>query len=352
MFRTTNASTAQRVLIFFVALSELFFAEGCGASIREGTVLQMILPDLLAVIRDYWLYHKKFQERGILKDSTDGYFRAKCKLNQELLYNPHGLALDGQGHIFCSDQLYDNVHMFYCSGIFIRSFCDPGSEPGQLLEPAGLTFDIYGNLLVTERKNHRVQIFDHIMQHKSFIGSFGISDDLSIQDAFLNDPNDVAVDNRGNVVVSDHGNSRLQVFSSSGAWLRSIRSPDLQMTPIALTVDLSNNIFVCDASKKCIQLYNQDGQLMSSFNHHIVDPRAILLEKNGNLVVVAQGRYHRGFDVFSPTGEFLRSAGTFNGAYTPRNNVLSVALTKDGTIFVAEGFGYPDASPNVIQILE
>lgn len=85
--------------------------------------------------------------------------------------------------------------------------------------------DQKGNLLVAEVLNNRIQIFDRYCRHKSFIGAEGQGYDKEICH-----PTDVAVTNTGDVVVSDVDNSRLQIFSSDGVWLRSIGSAERKRT--------------------------------------------------------------------------------------------------------------------------
>ena len=74
---------------------------------------------------------------------------------------PTGVVLDGDGYLFISD-LFDHRIvgsgpngfrcLVGCSGI-------NSSAANQLSQPAGLSFDRYGNLLVADRDNHRIQKF-------------------------------------------------------------------------------------------------------------------------------------------------------------------------------------------------
>ncbi|MCL4534374.1 MAG: peptidyl-alpha-hydroxyglycine alpha-amidating lyase family protein [Bacteroidetes bacterium] len=73
---------------------------------------------------------------------------------------PTKLVLDASGDMFITDG-YGNarVHHFSAEGKLIKSFGEPGSGPGQFRLPHGLWADRTGRVLVADRENSRVQIF-------------------------------------------------------------------------------------------------------------------------------------------------------------------------------------------------
>jgi len=44
---------------------------------------------------------------------------------------------------------------------FIRKFGSPGSKPGQLSCPVGITINSKGEIIVSELSNNRLQVFDY-----------------------------------------------------------------------------------------------------------------------------------------------------------------------------------------------
>ncbi len=74
---------------------------------------------------------------------------------------PTDIGFDAEGHIYVSDG-YGNarVHKFSPTGELIYSWGEPGSGPGQFDLPHCVRVDRRGRVLVADRANNRIQIFD------------------------------------------------------------------------------------------------------------------------------------------------------------------------------------------------
>jgi DNA-binding beta-propeller fold protein YncE len=74
---------------------------------------------------------------------------------------PTDIALTPSGEMFISDG-YGNarVHKFDAAGNHLFSWGEPGGEPYQFRLPHGIWIDRRGRVLVADRENDRVQIFD------------------------------------------------------------------------------------------------------------------------------------------------------------------------------------------------
>ena len=74
---------------------------------------------------------------------------------------PAGVAVAPSGDVFVADG-YANcrVHRFSAAGDHLLSWGDPGGDPGQFLLPHGVWVDRDGRVLVADRENDRVQVFD------------------------------------------------------------------------------------------------------------------------------------------------------------------------------------------------
>ena len=70
-------------------------------------------------------------------------------------------ALSPEGDLYVSDG-YGNarVHKFAPNGTLLRSFGEPGTDPGQFNIPHNICCDADGWVYVADRENHRVQVFD------------------------------------------------------------------------------------------------------------------------------------------------------------------------------------------------
>jgi DNA-binding beta-propeller fold protein YncE len=73
---------------------------------------------------------------------------------------PTNLAVAPNGDLYVSDG-YGNarVHRFSADGRSLRSWGEPGMEPGQFHLPHGIAVDRDGRVLVADRENDRIQIF-------------------------------------------------------------------------------------------------------------------------------------------------------------------------------------------------
>jgi sugar lactone lactonase YvrE len=74
---------------------------------------------------------------------------------------PTDIDLTSSGEMFITDG-YGNarVHKFAADGTYLCSWGEPGTAPGQFNLPHGVWIDKHGRVLVADRENDRVQVFD------------------------------------------------------------------------------------------------------------------------------------------------------------------------------------------------
>ncbi len=172
---------------------------------------------------------------------------------------PSGVAVDpSSGNIVVADRVNHRIQVFDSSGSFLTKFGSFGSGDGQFSAPLGVAVDpSSGNIVVADENNHRIQVFD---SSGSFLTKFGSLGSGNGQFS-LSSPVGVAVDpSSGNIVVADFNNHRIQVFDSSGSFLTkfgSLGSGDGQFNlPLGVTVDPSSgNILVADRNNNRIQVF-------------------------------------------------------------------------------------------------
>jgi DNA-binding beta-propeller fold protein YncE len=210
---------------------------------------------------------------------------------------PTGVAVDGVGNIFVADLGNHRIQKFTGGGTFLTKWGSRGSGDGQFDTPASVAVDSNGNVYVAEMLNHRVQKFD---SGGTFItkwgsegsgdGQFGAPDAIavggnavvvaqreSLTTAFFDrvqkfsldgafqtkwgsrgfregefeNPDGIAVDGEGHVVVADSGNHRVQVFAGDGDFLAEIAEddgPGAFTFPLGVAADGNGNVFVGDTS--------------------------------------------------------------------------------------------------------
>jgi DNA-binding beta-propeller fold protein YncE len=117
--------------------------------------------------------------------------------------HPTSAKIGPNGDIFVADG-YGNsqIHRFSSDGRLIKSWGSPGTGPGEFSTPHCIAFTKNGQIVVCDRENNRVQMFD---EDGKFI--------REICDLFH--PMAVAVDSEGMILVSDQI-PRLSMFTPEG----------------------------------------------------------------------------------------------------------------------------------------
>ncbi len=155
---------------------------------------------------------------------------------------PTGVVVNDRGDIFVSDG-YGNcrVHHFTSDGTLIKSWGEPGGWPGQFKLPHDIALDSKARLLVADRENSRIQVFD---QDGTFIEQW--------YDVIR--PTGIRVDADGVVYVSEFS-LRVSIFSPEGQLLSRItnhsanRDEATFLAPHTVGVDSHGDIYVGEVSK-------------------------------------------------------------------------------------------------------
>jgi len=161
------------------------------------------------------------------------------------------------------------------------AFGKPGTGNGQFSGARGIAVAPNGNVYISELNNNRIQMFSKSGAFRSRWGTIGTANGQ-----FTN-ARDVAIAPNGMVWVADDGNGRAQGFSPTGAW----------KAAVTLTSEAV---------------------------------RGIAVDRDGDVLVAAEGSARAGFRVFKggtePAGELLGA-----GNFTPQD----VEASPDGTVYLS-----------------
>jgi DNA-binding beta-propeller fold protein YncE len=133
---------------------------------------------------------------------------------------PTGLALASDGSFYVSDG-YGNarVHKFTADGKLLFSWGEPGTGAGEFDTPHGVCVDKEGQVYVSDRLNHRIQVFD---PNGQYITAW----------TDVDWPDNMCIDAEGNAYVAEVGCIYLQT-----------QGPDYNQPPARITVrDLKGRI--------------------------------------------------------------------------------------------------------------
>ena len=151
------------------------------------------------------------------------------------------------------------IQAFDKSGTFLFAWGKLGSGDGQFHVPYGIDVDIDGNVWVVDRANDRVQKFD---SNGNFILKFGNEDaEPSDELGKFDNPRHVAVDkNLEYVYVVDSKNNRIQKFDINGTFVESIGKLGNKIgefdLPTTIEIDSKGNFIVNERGNERIQKFD------------------------------------------------------------------------------------------------
>ncbi|HEY7871545.1 MAG TPA: 6-bladed beta-propeller [Rudaea sp.] len=170
---------------------------------------------------------------------------------------PEQVAVVGN-YLYIADFSNNRVQRFdKTTGAYVSQFGSFGSGAGQFSTPSGLVYNpINGNLYVSDLGNDRVQIFSTSGTYLSQFGSPGAGNGQ------LNNPYVLAVDGRGNIYAADSNNNRIVKFDATGAFLRNIAIG--ATTPYGVAVDSADKVWVATGDNN-IYAYDTTGTYRSYY---------------------------------------------------------------------------------------
>ncbi len=200
------------------------------------------------------------------------------------LHDPNAITVDRHGNLYYADIGTNRIRRIDAAGI-ITTYAGYGS-PGfsgdggsataaRLNNPYGLAVDTLGNLYIADCSNNRIRKVNTsgIISTIAGTGTAGFSGDSGAATAarFLA-PNSIALDNFGNIYISDYGNHRIRKIDPSGIITTIAGNGSIGFSgdggaataamlnyPTGVTVDVSGSVYIADESNQCIRKVNSAG---------------------------------------------------------------------------------------------
>ena len=205
--------------------------------------------------------------------------------------------------------------------------------------PTGMAINKRGEVVVTEGGGHCVTVFS---TRGEKLRSFGTEGSGHGQFKW---PCGVTVDGEGNILVADTCNNHIQKFTAEGQFLTAVGkfgSGPLQFwcpTDIAFNT-INNKVYVAGSSNNHIQVLNSDLTFSSTFGKpgngkvQFRDPLGIACDSTGK-VYVADTHNHR-IQVFTAEGKFIRMFGRHGQGRGELAKPRCVAVDTSGMVYVSE----------------
>jgi hypothetical protein len=246
--------------------------------------------------------------------------------------NTYGVAVDTNGDVYAS-----------CNGGFIQVF-DNNGTPTRRIFSFVTRSNFQGLLIVGETlyacatNLHQVQMFSTITSQ--YIGQFGSNGSGEGQ---FNQPRGMAYDGKGHILVADCGNGRVQVFTIDGTFVQVIKC---NLPPQDVAVNNNGDIHVVSPNQNTIQVFSSSGApkngLIVNNNYRQVNyagryydvPTStctllgiIAIDDLGQQLVITNNRW---LLVFDATGHMINEIGL------SLQSPAGITLDKDGNVYIAD----------------
>jgi len=191
-------------------------------------------------------------------------FGQKGHKNGEFLV-PYGIDVDTAGNVWVADRGNHRIQKFDSHGNFILKFGNkdshPSNKPGEFAVPTTIEQDAQGNFFVNERGNERVQKFDANWNPILMWGSKGSGDNQFCH------MEHIALDKYDNVYVTDPQSDpecskqpRVLKFDNNGKFITKFGSygtePGRFIDPEHLAIDNEGDVYVSDRSNNKILVFS------------------------------------------------------------------------------------------------
>ncbi len=209
------------------------------------------------------------------------------------------MAIDSQERLYITDMAWSRIQTYSSQGVFDSSFGTSGDGEYELDCPSGVAINpLNGDIVINDRCNHRIQVYSSDFTYIATIGETDVIGDGPNQ---FHWPSDVAVDSSGAIYVTDSGNSRVQkctVNGVSGGCITFISGSDLEIeggnpfNPQSLAIDSSGRIIVSDVGNSRVLVFDADGNQLATIggtwgsgSGEFVNPMGVAVDLSGNVYV-------------------------------------------------------------------
>lgn len=164
-----------------------------------------------------------------------------------------------------------------------------GEKSGQLKGARGIAVDKENRIIVCDRNNFRVQVFD-----SSGVFLFGFGKKGDGKGEFQGGPLSVAVSKDGKIYVCDWGRSSVLMFDSKGEYLGVLKPPEgVSQTAGRLNhvvIDEEGRVYFADCENRVIYVFSSSAEYLSHFKVGTLDDDDGLQRKISGIAVNSKGQ--------------------------------------------------------------
>ena len=193
-----------------------YYGDFAHYGLNEGN---LISPNGLAEDLDTRLFVSDDYTHQISSYSLDGDFIGRWGKHGnapvELDY-PSGIAFNSENHLYVSDSKNHRIQVFTAEGNFLRTFGNLGDKEGQFNLPWGIFINNNDELFVADWGNNRIQKF----ANDEYIESYYCKSDNSTH---LKHPSSITQLTSGELIVADWGNEKVKILDKQDNLIKEFR---------------------------------------------------------------------------------------------------------------------------------
>ena len=295
---------------------------------------------------------------------------------QSRLYYPRGVAVDGDGNVYITDDYNHRIRKVDSTGTITtiagtgRTGNDAGGFGGdggaavraRLNSPSGVAVDGDGNVYIADQYNSRIRKVDStgVITTIAGTGERGFSGDGGpATQSRLYFPTGVAVDSVGNLYIVEGQNNRIRKVDSSGVITTIAGTGERGSSgdggpavlarlwiPTGVALDGVGNLYIADRGNYRIRKVDSSGVITTiggrAARTLLGNPRAVAVDGDGNLYI-ADGDRIRKVDSSGVIATTIAGTGEqgFSGDGGPAvearlHNPTGVAVDGDGNVYIAD----------------
>lgn len=221
----------------------------------------------------------------------------------EGLEAPAEVTLDSDSNIYVSTAGDNKIHKLDKDGKHLIAVGSNGTEGDQFHFPNGSC--VWNDrLYVCDTRNNRIKVYDLELnrvklieidedEEKGIIGHFGE------KPGEFREPSDLKFDKKGNMYVTDKYNHRVQVLSPEGKPIREFGADGQLKSPVDLQLT-DDYVFVTELDSNQVSVFNLDGKFITTFGKgYLHQPNGITIDHDGYVYISSfDKQIHSTQDIF------------------------------------------------------
>lgn len=178
-----------------------------------------------------------------------------------------GIAVDPKDQVWTFTRSNPPVQVYSTDGRLLRAWGQDSIKTAHHIK-----IDRDGSVWIADIGHHVVRKFTPGGELLLTLGTLG---EPGIDETHFDQPTDMAIAANGDIFVADgYGNNRVVQFNARGEFVRQWGSlgnrPDQFSLPHAIAIDSRGKLYVADRNNVRVQVYNQQGTLVDSWQDLIV----------------------------------------------------------------------------------